>query len=79
MLCSEYKMKRETWTVTDLYARIILRLAALRDAVCHGARGQGLVEYAAILGFVAACMVVAELFLEPHIAQTLNNVANGFH
>jgi hypothetical protein len=27
---------------------------------------------------VAACMVVAELFLEPHIASTLNSVANSF-
>ena len=42
------------------------------------ARGQGLVEYAAILGFLAACLVVAELFLEPHIASTLNDVANHF-
>jgi Flp pilus assembly pilin Flp len=42
------------------------------------ARGQGMVEYAAILGFLAACLVVAELFLEPHIASTLNSVANSF-
>ena len=32
----------------------------------------------AFLGFLAACMVVAELFLEPHIASTLNDVANHF-
>ena len=41
-------------------------------------RGQGLVEYAAIVGFVAACVVVAELYLGPHIASTLNEVANRF-
>lgn len=65
--------------MTDLYARILLRLTALLNAARSSARGQGLVEYAAIIGFIAACMVVAELYLEPHIAQTLNNVANGFH
>lgn len=65
--------------MTDLYARILLRLTALLNAARASARGQGLVEYAAIIGFIAACMVVAELYLEPHIAQTLNNVANGFH
>lgn len=65
--------------MTDLYTRIMLRLVALLDAARRGEQGQGLVEYAAIIGFVAACMVVAELFLQPHIAETLNNVANGFH
>lgn len=64
--------------MTNLYARIIVRLAALLSAARSGARGQGLVEYAAILGFVAAVMVVAELYLTPHIMQTLNNVANSF-
>ena len=51
-----------------------------RNLLClvAAARGQGLVEYATILGFLAACMVVAELFLEPHIASTLNDVANHF-
>ena len=58
----------------DLYERLRGYLVCLGAA----ARGQGLVEYAAILGFVAACMVVAELFLEPHIASTLNDVANHF-
>jgi len=59
--------------------RLASAIMALR-AVCHTTvRGQGLVEYAAILGFVAACLVVAILFLEPRIASSLNNVANSFH
>ena len=58
----------------DRYERLRRYLLCLVPA----ARGQGLVEYAAILGFLAACMVVAELFLEPHIASTLNDVANHF-
>ncbi len=52
---------------------------ALRAAYRAAANGQGLVEYAALLGFVAACLVVAVLFLEPRIASSLNNVANSFH
>jgi len=58
--------------------RIIRRLMALYDAVREAESGQGLVEYAAMIGFVAACMVVAILYLEPTIARTLNNVANSF-
>jgi hypothetical protein len=58
----------------DRYKRLCRNLLC----VVATARGQGLVEYAAILGFLAACLVVAELFLEPHIASTLNDVANHF-
>jgi hypothetical protein len=58
----------------DRYERLRRNLLCLVAA----GRGQGLVEYAAILGFLAACLVVAELFLEPHIASTLNDVANHF-
>ncbi len=45
----------------------------------RAARGQGLVEYAAILGFAAALVVVSLLFLEPRITTSLNTVSNGFH
>ena len=60
--------------MTDRSERLRRYLLSLVAA----ARGQGLVEYAAILGFLAACLVVAELFFEPHIASTLNDVANHF-
>lgn len=60
--------------------RIYARIQALVRAIGDGsAEGQGLVEYAAIIGFVAACMVVAILYLEPNIALSLNRVTNGFH
>jgi Flp pilus assembly pilin Flp len=58
------------------------RLMRRLKALCHAARqaesGQGMVEYAAILTFVAAVLVVAVTYLGPHIALTLNNVANSF-
>ena len=59
--------------------RLTSVIMALRAAYRAAANGQGLVEYAALLGFVAACLVVAVLFLEPRIASSLNNVANSFH
>lgn len=59
--------------------RIVKGLTALYTVARGAERGQGLVEYAAILGFVAACLVVAVLFLEPTIATELNTVANSFH
>jgi len=60
------------------YERLRAYLLALSAVARMSARGQGLVEYAAIVGFIAACMVGAELFLEPNIATTLNHVANSF-
>jgi Flp pilus assembly pilin Flp len=44
----------------------------------HRAAGQGLVEYALILGFVTVLVLVALRFLQPAIATSLNNVANSF-
>ena len=64
--------------MSNYYERLRGYLLALCTVARTSARGQGLVEYAAILGFIAACMVVAELFLEPHIATALNAVANSF-
>lgn len=60
--------------VQHIYAGLL----ALRAAARKAESGQGLVEYAAILTFVAAVMVVAIVYLEPHIATALNNVANSF-
>ena len=37
--------------------------------------GQGMVEYALILAFIAILVIVALKFLQPAINQTLNNVA----
>jgi Flp pilus assembly pilin Flp len=64
--------------MTNHYERLRRYLLALCALARTGARGQGMVEYAAITCFVAACMVVAEFYLNPHITSTLNNVANNF-
>ena len=64
--------------MTNHYERFHRYLLSLVALARTAARGQGMVEYAAILSFVAACMVVAELYLQPHINLTLNNVANSF-
>jgi Flp pilus assembly pilin Flp len=64
--------------IKDQYARIALYLAALWEAARRAERGQGLVEYAAILGFLAAIVVVAIHFFEPAVATSLNNVTNSF-
>ena len=58
--------------------RVIMGILALRAAARKAESGQGLVEYAAILTFIAAVMVIAITYLEPHIATALNNVANSF-
>jgi Flp pilus assembly pilin Flp len=62
----------------DGYERLRRYLLSLLVITRTAPRGQGLVEYAAIVGFVAACVVVAELYLGPHITSTLNEVANRF-
>jgi len=58
--------------------RIALYCAALWHTVRRAEHGQGLVEYAAILGFLAAIVVIAIHFFEPAVATSLNNVANSF-
>ncbi len=39
--------------------------------------GQGMVEYALILAFIAILVIVALKFLQPSISNTLNNVTNS--
>jgi pilus assembly protein Flp/PilA len=39
--------------------------------------GQGMVEYALILAFIAILVIVALKFLQPAISNTLNNVTNS--
>ena len=64
--------------IKDQYARLALYLAPLWEAAQRAERGQGLVEYAAILGFLAAIVVVAIHYFEPAVATSLNNVTNSF-
>ena len=78
MLYSGLKSEWSCPTMTNYYERLRTYLLSLVAVARTAARGQGMVEYAAILSFVAACMVVAELYLQPHINATLNTVANSF-
>ena len=39
--------------------------------------GQGMVEYAIILAFIAMLVIVALKYLQPAISNTLNNVTNS--
>ena len=58
--------------------QLLRRLLTLLASVQKAEEGQGLVEYAAIIGFVAATLAVAVTFLGPSIAIALNNVTNSF-
>lgn len=59
--------------------RWLLRVEALVRAYLARRQqaGQGLVEYALILSFVAIFVVVALKYLQPVISTTLNLVSNG--
>ena len=53
-------------------------LARLRHAATRRAMGgQGMVEYALILAFIAILVIVALKFLQPAVSRTLNNVSNS--
>jgi pilus assembly protein Flp/PilA len=49
-------------------------VAQLRE---RAEEGQGMVEYALILAFIAILVIVALKFLQPAISNTLNNVSNS--
>ena len=57
-----------------------IRLGHRLRAMLHGNEddGQGLVEYALILGFIAIVVVIALKFLQPNISTSLNQVTNRF-
>jgi len=61
--------------ITTWWIRVAHRL---RDLMRQDEReGQGLVEYALIMAFIAIFVIVALKFLQPQISNTLNLVANG--
>ena len=57
-----------------------IRLGHRLRTILHGNEedGQGLVEYAMILAFIAIVVVIALKFLQPNISSTLNQVTNSF-
>lgn len=68
----------EHLVVTDFILRQAvaarITIARLRE---RAEEGQGMVEYALILAFIAILVIVALKFLQPSISRTLNNVTNS--
>jgi Flp pilus assembly pilin Flp len=65
--------------MTDVVLRAIVAVRTRLDALLRRSEGgQGLVEYAMILGFVSVVIVVALRFLQPALSISLNNVTNSF-
>ena len=60
--------------MTKQIVAVQMLVAKLRE---RADEGQGLVEYALILAFIAILVIVALKFLQPQISNTLNNVANS--
>ncbi len=63
-------------TVQVALARL-QHVAASRAITSRAMRGQGMVEYALILAFIAILVIVALKFLQPAVSRTLNNVGNS--
>ena len=60
--------------VTEKIVAVQTLVARLKE---RGEEGQGMVEYALILAFIAILVIVALKFLQPVISNTLNNVTNS--
>ncbi len=60
--------------VTKQIVAVQTAVARLRQ---RAKEGQGMVEYALILAFIAILVIVALKFLQPAISNTLNNVTNS--
>jgi len=60
---------------------ILKKVIALQSGVLRlktrAPEGQGMVEYALILAFIALLVLVALRFLQPHMNATLNSVSNS--
>lgn len=62
--------------MNDLYIRL-RELMASKLRKGKDEEGQGMVEYALILAFIAILVIVALKFLQPAISSTLNTVSNS--
>lgn len=69
--------------MTEFIVRRIIGLqhliATLRVRARGAQEGQGLVEYALILAFVAVAIILAFQLLQPAIVDTFNRVTNGLN
>lgn len=64
-------------TATLWRMRSGLQQVLARGAERRGARGQGMVEYALILIFVAVVVIVAVQLFGHQVSNTYSNVSNG--
>jgi len=60
--------------VTEKIVAVQMLVARFKE---RSEEGQGMVEYALILAFIAILVIVALKFLQPAISNTLNNVGNS--
>jgi pilus assembly protein Flp/PilA len=60
--------------ISCVLVAVQVRFMAARE---QAEEGQGMVEYALILAFIAILVIVALKFLQPAISKTLNNVTNS--
>ncbi len=59
---------------------VVRQMIVVREAIQRLRQreaGQGMVEYALILAFIAILVIVALKFLQPAISSTLNTVSNS--
>ena len=59
---------------------VVRQMIIVREAIARlreRETGQGMVEYALILAFIAILVIVALKFLQPAISNTLNTVSNS--
>ena len=59
---------------------VVRQMIVVREAIARlreREAGQGMVEYALILAFIAILVIVALKFLQPAISSTLNTVSNS--
>ncbi len=59
---------------------VVRQMIVVREALQrlrHREGGQGMVEYALILAFIAILVIVALKFLQPSISETLNTTSNS--
>ena len=57
--------------------QIVTAQALVARLRARAEEGQGMVEYALILAFIAILVIVALKFLQPQISSTLNVVSNS--
>ncbi len=63
--------------MSEFFVRQMIIVREAIQRLRNREEGQGMVEYALILAFVAILVIVALKFLQPAISGTLNTVSNS--